>query len=141
MVECIKECAVKMEPDQKKEMIEQQVVSKIHWGASDHEVRDWLSSKHRIYDDEADQLIDHAFKIRAKEIRGRAVIRLIFSIVGILIVLGWFLFPLFTGYIFVGMKAVFVTIAAGFLGIISATFFFRSLSLIFTGKTFGAVDK
>ena len=130
-----------MEPDSKKEMIEQQVISKIHWGASDHEVRDWLSSKHSIHDSDADQLIDRAFKIRAKEIRGRAVVRLVFSIVGIVIALVWFLFPFFTGFIFVGARALIATIAMGALGIFSIAVFFRSLSQILTGKTFGAVDK
>ncbi len=72
-----------MTPEEKREMVRQQVASKIHWGAEDTEVYQWLAAKHGIIGSTADEMLATAHRAKRKAVRKRAMIHLVFSGVGI----------------------------------------------------------
>ena len=88
--------------EQMKKLAEQ-VSGKIHWGAPADEVRDWLQNEKRISPEDAEQLILLGFKARRREVRERAIIRIIFAGIGLLLFggclfirdLGYFVFARF----------------------------------------------
>jgi hypothetical protein len=71
-------------PEEKREMMRQQVISKIRWGAREQEVVDWLQEEYGIVGPESEELLTEAWRARHKAIRQNALIRLVLSIIGIL---------------------------------------------------------
>lgn len=118
----------------------QQVIAKIHWGARKEEVVDWLQEEHGIEGLETDQLLAEAYRARRKAIRKRALVRLIFSAIGIALVVGFVFVRFFCGYVFVGVRAILATIFAINIGFLSVGTFFRSIARIVTGDATGSVD-
>ena len=127
-------------PEDKAEMLRQQVISKIYWGAREQEVTDWLSEEHGITGAGADQLLADAFRARTSAIRGRALMRLVLSILGILLV-GAFIYVRFlSGAIFYGSGAIISAALALAIGGVSIVTFVRSVAHLLTGETHGSVD-
>lgn len=122
--------------EEKAEMLRQQVFPKVRWGARDQEVLDWLQERHQITDSEADTLLTDAHRAKRKAVRGRALLTLVFSSLGILFAAGFVGLQLWAGLFVIGYGSVLV-IAVGF---ISIGVFFRSLVLLLTGRTEGAVE-
>ena len=57
----------------KSELLKEQVISKIHWGARESEVIQWLDEEKGVFGREAEDLLAHAWRERRKEIRLRAI--------------------------------------------------------------------
>ena len=120
------------EPDARLQMIQDQVSSKIHWDAPDAEVLEWLEEKHRITGDDADRMLRIGHQKRAKAIRERAFLGMIFSLAGALFCA--FLFWLKTEGVDAGRFAVVGTFIA------SVAWFGRSLLKFVSGKTTETID-
>lgn len=71
--------------DSKRALLEGQANSKIYWGASRAEVLEWLTEEKGVASEDAERIVQSAFRIRAATIRRRAVLTLVFSAVGVLI--------------------------------------------------------
>lgn len=127
-------------PEEKLQMIREQVISKIHWGADRQEVADWLQNQHYIMGPQADQLLTEAFHAKARVVRGRAVITLVFSAIGLVLVLGYVYIRYVNGVVFVGPFAIIATILAVIVGAASIRGLFRSLVRLLTGDAPGSVD-
>lgn len=95
------------------------------------EVRDWLQVKKRITGRDADQIVEIAQNRRRKVVRFRALLRVIFSGIGMLL-FGVFLFLQYAGnFIIVGIP---VVIAWG-VGLFSFIIFARSVIEVISGNT------
>lgn len=81
--------------DEKHEILRKQVISKVHWGAGDDEVREFLD-RHGINGAEADRLIAEALSARAREIRIRALLGLILYGLGFAVAAGFSVMALST---------------------------------------------
>lgn len=122
--------------EEKAEMLRKQVIAKVHWGASDREVRDWLEEERQITGDEADRLIAIAEREKRKAIRSRAMMMLIFSGVFIAITIGYFFIQWRGGFILYGKP---VAVLIGVCGV-SVVSFVRSIIRLLTGKAEGPID-
>lgn len=127
-------------PEQKAEMLRQQVISKIHWGARQQEVTEWLEEQHGIAGPEAERLLTEAYHARRKAVRERALIRLTFAVIGIALVVGFFYIRFFSGLIFYGPRSIIATALAIALGGYSFSVLVRSALQLLTGDTLGSVD-
>ena len=121
-------------------MLRQQVIAKIHWGAGQQEVSDWLREEHGIEGAEAGQLLADAYRARRRAIRQRALWMLAFSSLGIALVTGFVFVRFFSGAVFGGVHAEIANAAVVGVGAVSVTAFFRSLARLFTGDAEGSVD-
>lgn len=72
-------------PEGKAEMIRQQVISKIQWGASDREVFDWLQERHNIPWEDARTLVEAGHQAQRNSVRIKAAIMLVCAACGILL--------------------------------------------------------
>lgn len=122
-------------PEGKAEMMRQQVVSKIHWGAQDREVYEWLQERHGLTGSKADEILAHAHRAKRKAVRAKAFIMLVVSGCGVIFG-GVFVIARLWYHAALGW----VGDGADFIGCISLLAFLRSLWLLFTGKTEGSVD-
>ena len=128
-------------PEEKREIMRQQVVSKVRWGARQREVLDWLEEKHGLIGSEAEQLLAEANRARSKRIRENAFIRLILSVVGIAAVGVFFATRFGFGVIvYGGGSTVIATAFVAGLGWLSITTFIRSIKQLLTGETLGPAD-
>ena len=119
----------------KSEMLREQVISKIYWGAQEAEVIQWLEEK-GIVGTEADDLLAKAWETRRKAIRTRALMTLMLSIVGMMVSAGYVISQVMGPLIVIGYGS-FLLIA---LGVISLFWFFKSLYRLAAGKSIGSVD-
>ena len=95
------------------------------------EVRDWLRMKQGITGGDADQIVEIALKRRRKVVRFRALLRVIFSGIGMLL-FGGFLFLQYVGeFVIVGLR---VVIVWG-VGLFSFVVFARSVIELISGNT------
>ena len=123
-------------PEGKAEMMRQQVIAKIHWGARDQEVYEWLQERHGISGREADELLAQAHRAKRKQVRIKASIMLVVSGCSVL----------FGGvYLVLRFKynvtlPVWISEGVDFIGCISLLAFLRSVWLLLTGKMDGSVD-
>ena len=127
-------------PKERFEMTRQQAVAKIRWGARQQEVLDWLQEKHGIVGEEAQRLLAEAYRARRKAIRENALIRLVLSIIGMVLVAAFVYIRFGVGVIFYGGGAILTPVFAIGLGYLSISTFIRSLNRLFTGETAGPVD-
>lgn len=95
------------------------------------EVRDWLKMKKNVTGSDADQIVEIAQHRRSKVVRFRALLRVIFSGIGMLL-FGVFLFLQYAGnFVLVGIP---VVIAWG-VGLFSFVVFARSVIELISGNT------
>ena len=127
-------------PEEKTELLRQQVISKILWGARQQEVSDWLHEQHGIVGAEAEQLLAGAHRARHRAVRQRALVRLVLSAIGITLVVAFFYVRFFSGVIFYGGRAIVSTVFAIGIGAFSVSTLVRSLARLLTGQTHGSVD-
>ncbi len=116
----------------KLQVIQDQVSSKIHWDAPDAEVLEWLEEKHHITGDNAGRMLRVGHQKRARAIRERAFLAMMFALVGIA----------FTGFV-LWMKTEGLDgrrLAVGGMFIASLTWFFSSLVKFVSGKTTETID-
>ena len=131
------------DPEEKRQMIRQQVISKIHWGARREEVCEWLEQKHGIVGDEAEKMMADANVEKGKAVRQSALIRLVCSVLGIALSAAVIsLFVVGAGYGMVtGRVRMLVALPLSvWLGWVSIVTFFRSVSRLATGEAPGSVD-
>jgi len=129
-----------MTPEEKYQMLREQVISKIHWGARDQEVSEWLEQSRGIVGGEADRLLGDAHRRRRQAIRHRALIRLVCSIVTMALVAAFFYVRFFSGAIFVSVRSFVAALIAIGVGAYSVAIFFRSVARLLTGQVPGSVD-
>ena len=98
---------------------------------SEAEVREWLERKHRIAGEEADPIVEHAMDKRRAEVRGRALLRTIFSGVGMLLFATFLFLQWAGGFVIVGIPV----IVCWVLGVISFPIFVKSLVETISGET------
>lgn len=95
------------------------------------EVRDWLRIKKKVTGSDADQIVEIALNRRRKVVRFRALLRVIFSGIGMLL-FGGFLFLQYAGeFVIVGLR---VLIVWG-VGLFSFVVFARSVIEFISGNT------
>ena len=123
-------------PQDKLETIRAQVNSKIHWGASEREVRDWLKEKHGIEGDIADRFFSNAVAARSRTIRQRAMIWLIASAIGVAALVGYVVVQWKGHFVVVGLPV----LAVYSVGFFSCVAFIRSLWQLLSGKKSGPID-
>ena len=116
--------------------LQEQVSGKVHWGASPEEIYEWLSEKHGIEGSEADQLFEIASRERRAAIRGRAIMWLVISSVGVLAFCAFVFVQWSAGFVLVGLPV----LIAYFIGIVSVGVLIRSLIRLATGRTSTNVD-
>ncbi len=120
----------------KAEMVRDQVISKIHWGAGEDEVHNWLRQQHGISGAVAEKLIEDAFRARSAAIRKRAIMMLILSGIGLLIFGSFFVIQYFGRVIIVGWGSLVVAGLATYSGYV----FLRSIWQLLSGRTRGGVE-
>ena len=123
-------------PEARAEMMRQQVIAKIHWGARDGEVFEWLQERHGITGHEADELLAMAHRAKRKAVRMKAVVMLVFSGCGILLAGGFIGLQLWSHVFRLGMPTAWALVIA----FVSVPAFLRNLWLLFSGKMDGSVD-
>jgi hypothetical protein len=125
-------------PEEKRQMMEAQVVAKVRWGTRDAEVLDWLREKHAIVDDEAHRLLQRAKQLRAAAIRRRALITVLVTSLA-LIPVTWYLFAVGNSAKDSRHLSRFHALAwAAALALV--TILARNLTRLFSGHAEGAVD-
>ena len=116
--------------------IQAQASGKIHWGASDQEVRDWLNEIHGISGDEARAIISNAENEKMTAVRKSAIQWILFSALGVAFVLIVILAQYFGGFVLLGVPAVICYL----VGAASLVTLLRNVFRLVTGKTEGNVD-
>jgi hypothetical protein len=122
--------------EEREEQLRQQVCSKIRWGTRDQEVLEWLQEKHGIVDERAEAMLVEAHRAKRKAVRVKALFTLVFSALGLVIAGGFIGLQIWDGIFVIGRGTLMVDAIA--LTCLAA--FFRSLMLLFTGRTDGSVD-
>ncbi len=110
-------------------------VSKIHWGETEDQVRDWLTEEKGLPPLMADSILQKALRARALTIRTRALVVLIVSLIGVLVSAGFVYLELRSGVIYLLR-----TTLAGLVICVSAYWTVRSLWQLLRGQVVGAVD-
>jgi hypothetical protein len=123
-------------PEKKAEMIRDQVISKIHWGARDEEALDWLAEQHQITGPEAEALLAAAHRAKRKAVRAKALVALVCSLFGVLLLVGICFLQIWGFHLF-RIRGMGLAVS---LGVASLWVFIRSLYLLLTGRTDGSVD-
>ncbi len=118
------------------DVIRDQVISKIHWGARNDEVFEWLEEKKGIIGEQAERLVALAWKERRKQIRMRALVVMVISGVGLVIYSAFLFLNTSEQFVIAGFRLVLFHSVGG----LCLAAFFRSLSRFVSGKTLGAVD-
>lgn len=60
--------------------IQDQLNGKMHWDASETEVRNWLTEKHGITNEKADLMIERGISVKRATIRRTSIMRLIVAL-------------------------------------------------------------
>jgi hypothetical protein len=131
---------IPMTPQAKLEMIRQQVISKIHWGTSEDEVRQWLRDTHQITGANADKLLGDADRSKRKAVREKAVVQFAVSAIGLVLFCVAVIVSLSHGWILVGGQSMVITVILFGAGLAIMLQFIRSLRLLLTGESSGTVD-
>jgi hypothetical protein len=95
--------------ERKAEMVRDQVIAKIRWGARDQEVLEWLAQKHGITDSEAALLLADAHRAKRNAVRRKALVCLVCASFGLVF-------------------------GPGLIGVLSLGGFFFSLIALITGR-------
>ena len=90
-----------------------------------------MSQKKGIYGEAADQYVKLGKARLRKEVRQQAMIRLVFSAVGVLLFIGFLLIQYFGEFILIGLPV----LAAWGLGLLSLGMFLYSIVELMTGST------
>jgi hypothetical protein len=109
--------------------------SKIQWGADVQEVLDLLRTKYDIVGEEADAIIAEALEARKGQVRHKALIGLVFSLVGLAIPVAYFAIQGFVGFVRVGMGSVLMAL----FGLVCLLTTARNLARLLTGESTGPV--
>jgi hypothetical protein len=124
-------------PEERAALVRQQVYAKVHWGARDWEVLDWLEQRHEMVGAAAEALLADAHRARRKAVRSRALVMLIFCSVGLLAVIGFFALQYMSDRIWVGYGPIVIT---GF-GVSCLGLIIRSVQRLLSGEHDGPVDE
>jgi hypothetical protein len=117
------------------ELVRGEAKSLIHWGKEPQEVADLLRDKHGILGEEADAMIVNALAERKKQIRLKALLRLAFAAVGLVVAITYFAIQSSVGFLKIG----FGPILMGSLGLTSLLVAGRSIVVLLVGDASGPV--
>ena len=120
----------------KADRVREQVIAKIHWGASDDEVLEWLLDRHQISGTDADRLIATAHAAKRRAVRSKAMLRLAFSGLGILVPIAFFGIQITQGILVIGYGSFLM----GVLGVSCLAMFVRSFARLATGRVDGSIE-
>ena len=109
--------------------------SKIHWGADGAEVMELLRTNYGIEGDEADEILSAAIVARRSAIRKKAVVALIFAVIGLAIPAGYFAIQGFVGFVVIGFGPVLM----GLWAIASLALMGRSIYRLISADVSGPV--
>jgi hypothetical protein len=119
-----------------KSLLRGQVISRVHWGATDDEVLAFLSTEHAVEGEEAEAMLGEAHVMRARAVRGKAIMWLLFSLAGILFTGTYFWFQGYVGFFAIGVGPLVMLLVA----LASWYVFFRSILRLLTGAAPGAAQ-
>jgi hypothetical protein len=123
----------------KREMVCDQVNSKVYWGTEDEEVLQWLGSRHGIFGDEAQKILSAAKRAKRAAVRKRSILYLIGSGIGMVVTGGFWYIASGAG----GRGGIRISQGTAVLGgaaLACAGVFFKSLHALLTGETVGPVE-
>lgn len=120
----------------KLQMIRDQVFAKIHWGARNQEVEDWLRVNHQIAGEQAAEMLAAAHRAKRSAVRKKAIMMIVISSIGVIGV-AWIIVAQFMSGYFVTEKGI---LGVYGVGLVSIGVFFRSLFQLITGHLDGSVD-
>jgi len=123
-------------PEEKAEMLRRQVIAKIHWGARDQEVYEWLQERHGITGRDADELLAQAHRAKRKAVRIKSIMTLVISGCGLFFTGGFMILELGAHVLWLGW----ISDAASVIACACLVAFVRSLWLLLTGRMEGSVD-
>ena len=123
-------------PEERAAVMRQQVFAKVHWGARDWEVLNWLEEKHGISGAEAEALLAEAQLARKKAVRNRALLMLFVSGAGILGVIVFFALQYWSGVYWIGYGPILIT----GVGLTCVGLFLQNIKKVMTGESDGPVD-
>ena len=123
-------------PEEKLETLTGQVIAKVHWGASEREIHEWLKDKHGIEGNTAHRLFATGVAARNRAIRQRALIWLIASAVGVAALIGYVVIQWKGRFVVIGLPV----LAVYAVGLLCCVAFIRSLWQLLTGKKSGPID-
>lgn len=107
--------------------------SKIHWGADIDEVLDLLRTSYGIEGDEAEAIILDAVAARRSAIRKKAMLALLFALVGLAVPTAYFATQGFVGFMVMGLGPIFMAL----LALASLSMAGRSIYRLITGDASG----
>jgi hypothetical protein len=110
-----------------------EATSAIHWGRDVEEVLELLRANYGIEGEEADAIISDAVCARRSAIRKKAMLALIFAVVGLAIPAAYFAIQGFVGFVVIGFGPIFMAL----LAIASLSIAGRSIYRLITGKATG----
>ena len=119
----------------RKDLAHGEAKSKIHWGADVEEVSELLRTNYGIEGDEADAIISDAIAARRRAIRNKALLGLVFALIGLAIPTTYFAIQGFVGFVVIGFGPIFM----GMLGFASLAMAGRSTYRLVTGESPGPV--
>jgi len=123
--------------DKRQQLIDQ-VISKIHWGTTEANVRRWLEEEKGMSPATADHLLGIALAKRAASIRVRAIVMLVISIPGMILVPLFFVLMVQSK----GATPIFFTphglVVVGSIFVGSIVLFFRSIYRLLSGRKPGS---
>lgn len=122
-----------------REMVAEQVNSKVYWGAEDEEVLQWLGSRHSIFGDEAQKILAAAKRAKRAAVRKRSIIYLVCSGIGMFVTGGFWYVASGAGDRG-GIRVNRGTAVLGGAAIACAGVFLKSLHALLTGETVGPVE-
>jgi hypothetical protein len=123
-------------PEEKAEMLRQQLSAKLIWGARDCEVLDWLEEHYGIIGAGAEHLLAEAHRTKRAAVRGKAWVYLFCSLPGMLLAALFVAFQSMGRFVIIGYGSVLILA----LGFVSLGVFIRSIFRLITGYTDGSVN-
>ena len=115
-------------------LVQKEVIARVYWGATDEEILEFLSTEHAVDGEEALQMLSSARQAKARAVRQKALLWLLFSLTGLGVAGIYFGIQGSVGFIVIGVGPI---LMAG-LGLASGYLLVRSLYRLITGESDGS---
>lgn len=119
--------------EKRRDLARGEAKSKIHWGADLEEVLELLRASYGIEGDEAEAIISDAVSARRSAIRKKALLALVFAVIGLAIPVAYFAIQGFVGFVVIGFGPIFMALMA----VASLSMAGRSIYRLVTGNASG----
>ena len=119
----------------RRELARGEAKSKIHWGADVDDVLDLLRANYGIEGVEAEAIVSDAIIARRSAIRKKALLALMFALIGLAIPVAYFAIQGFVGFVVIGFGPIFMAL----IGFTSLSVAGRSIYRLCTGEASGPV--